>query len=212
MPRRSGLSEAAISSGVAFGFDEREVRHLGRRFEQARLKRELPPLHVEHVAAGAVVLVEHVPALDDRLLARARIVDVLSRRRLAREPQHERHHLLALFRVEREQRHPQPFVVALRLGGRVVEAPRHPQLLPEEAHPLMRIERLQEETGVRIEVERIEAVAATVLGMLARAARRMPSVSRPCVSRNTPMFSNASCDTSLRPQLASGVPIGFAPS
>ena len=32
----------------------------------------------------------------------------------------------------------------------------------------------------------------------------------PCVARNVVMFSNASCDTSLRPQLASGVPIGLA--
>ncbi len=34
----------------------------------------------------------------------------------------------------------------------------------------------------------------------------------PCVARNSPMFSNASCDGSLRPQLASGVPIGLAVS
>ncbi len=58
-------------------------------------------------------------------------------RRFVREAEDERHHRFALFVVERELRHAQPFVVPLGARRFVVEAPRHPQLLPQEAVPLV---------------------------------------------------------------------------
>ena len=86
------------------------------------------------------------------------MVHVLLRRRLLDEAEDERHHRFALSVVERELRHAQPFVVMLVLRRLVVVAARVPQLLPHEAVAAVGIERLDEETCVRIEVRRIETV------------------------------------------------------
>ena len=82
--------------------------------------------------------------------------------------------------VNGELRHPQPLVVPLGARRFVIEAPRHPQLLPEEAVPLMRIERLQEvgRVGIVLIVERIELGVAAVLLVV-----RMLQSSRAAVAR-----------------------------
>ena len=106
-----------------------------------------------------------------------------SSRRFVRQAEDERHHGFALCRVERELRHAEPLVVALGARRFVVEAPRHPQLLPQEAVPLVAVERLQEvaRVGVELVVERINAVAVASCS----SSRASPAIRRvrPCGPR-----------------------------
>ncbi len=53
---------------------------------------ELPLLHLQRVAAGAVELVQHLPPFDDRPFCRGSgLIDVLPGRRLGHQAQHEGH-------------------------------------------------------------------------------------------------------------------------
>ena len=124
----------------------------GARFtERLWLVTNIPAVHPHRVAATAVVLLRHHEAVESRLLTGRGLIHVLGRRRFGNQPEHKGHHRLALLGIERELRHPVPFVVALVFGLLVVVRPRRPELLPQESLPLMAQEFLQVIAGVGVE-------------------------------------------------------------
>ena len=133
------------------GRQERIVGDLLPCPERLGLIAEIPAIHAQRVAAAAVVLFCHDEPLKPGLFAWRRLVDELGRRRLRHEAEHERHHRLALLRVERELRHAVALVVALVFRLLVVVAPGLAQLLPQEAFAFVGEQFLEEEAGVGID-------------------------------------------------------------
>ncbi len=149
-----------VATSLAIGYERlgdillREVRRQewivgdgGSLAKRPRLVVNIPAIHLQRVAATAIILLGHLEPGDPGLFAGRGLVDELRRRRFSDQAEHERHHRLALLVIERELRHPVAFVVALVLDLFVVVAPRCAELLPEKALTLMRQEFLEEKAG-----------------------------------------------------------------
>ena len=131
--------------------EERIIDRLLPLAERLRAVADVPPVHLESVAAAAVVLLGDFQPGEPGLLALGRRVDELRRRGLCDEPEHERHHRFALGIIEGELRHPVAFVVALVLCFLVVVAAGRAELLPEESLSFVGEEFLEEEPGVGVD-------------------------------------------------------------
>ena len=93
------------------------------------------------------------------------MVHVLRGWRLGHQAEHERHDRFALLIVEGKLRHPIPLVVGLVFRLFVVVTPRSPELLPEEALPLVAKEFLEKIARIRIDRLRIEVPAFRLRGV-----------------------------------------------
>ena len=160
--------------------EERVVGELRRVAERPRPVADVPAVHLQGMAATAVVLLGHDQSIQSGLLAWRGLMHVLRRRRLGDEAEHERHDRFPLRGVERELRHAIPLVVGLVLGLLVVVAPRHPQLLPEEPLPLVAEEFLDEVAGVGVERQQIDVslVVLHTVGQFRRKRARVAAMGR----------------------------------
>ena len=112
-----------------------EGKHLdlGLGGKIAQLIGDLPFFRLQNVTAGAVELVQYTTALDNRLAARRRPVDILIGGRLGNQSEYERHNRFALLVAKGKLRHPQPLVVLFVVCLFIVVTARLAQLLVEEA-------------------------------------------------------------------------------
>ena len=127
-----------------------EVLDRRRRLELVRVVLEPPPLHLQCVALGTGIAVQHLLPLDDRPASPVGLVDVPRRGRLGHQPQHKRDDRLPLLGREGEPAHREPLGVRLVGDLLVIEAPRAAELLPEEALAALPAHRLHVEPPVRV--------------------------------------------------------------